>query len=224
MLGLNQFRLRDTLRATGTASMRFCAWLSVAFALNLAAQDAATLTNADYFWDVDRVTNHVPIAISSDETMGLGYPSAQQLNINLSGLSSGGHQLGFRVQNEAGVWSDVNWLPVQVCDATNVSAATGNVAVNDSGAWRSMRSISGMLRRDPAMEFRSVRRRTRRSRAGYPSALTNVVDLSSLTPGPHQLGFRTMDNQGRVSATSWLPVQVYDPTNITAATGNVERQ
>ena len=37
----------------------------------------------------------------------------------------------------------------------------------------------------------------------------------------HQLGVRTIDNQGRVSATNWLPVRVYDPASIGIGASNI---
>ena len=167
------------------------------------------------------LSNGIPIGVTPEETASSGYPSALTNNLDLSPLSPGLHQLGVRTVDNSGRVSATNWLPVQIYDFGVLPTPVPISAINDSSALLVYAEYFWDARPAPSNGIPVRVTADETFAAGYPSALTNMVDLSSLTPGPHQLGFRTMDNQGRVSTTSWLPVQVYDPTNVTAATGNV---
>ena len=180
-------------------------------ALPAAAQDPADLVAADYFWDVDQVTNHVAITLPADQSAGLGYPGLSALNVDLSTLPVGLHQLAVRVQNRAGVWSDASWLPVQVYDPTNITVPPVAPPIADTPAqlataeyfWDAAPAV-GLGTRLPVNpdETWSV---------GYPGSIKESIELSSLDVGLHQLGWRVTDQSGRVSATNWLSVSVFDP-------------
>ena len=200
--------------AVGRACLRLCAclaWLGVA---PLLAQDATSFVAAEYFWDNDLVTNHVAVAISSDQTVALGYPSGAQLNINLTTLPVGFHQLGLRFQDGTGAWTDVNWLPVRVYDPATSIAAPPTAPIDDSSAWVVYAeyfwdSAPGLSNGIPVSVAPGET-----FGLGYPGALATNLDLSGLPLGLHNLGFRTIDNLGRVSQTNWLPVQVFDPATV----------
>ena len=121
--------------AAGRVCLRLCACLACLGVAPLLAQDATSFVAAEYFWDHDLVTNHVAVAISSDQTVALGYPSGAQLNIDLTMLAAGFHQLGLRLQDGTGAWTDINWLPVQVYDPATSIVAPPITAIDDSSAW-----------------------------------------------------------------------------------------
>jgi hypothetical protein len=56
------------------------------------------------------------------------------LEADLSSLSNGLHQLGFRVQDNSNRWSDIAWLPVQVQDATTLIPNPASLPVTDAAS------------------------------------------------------------------------------------------
>ena len=181
---------------------------------NLPITDAANwLVYAEYFWDAaPALSNGVPVSVAAAETFAAGYPSALALNVDLSSLSNGLHQLGFRTVDASGRWSETNWLAVQVQDATTLVPNAASFPITDAANWLTAARYSWddfsnapvSLALPPGETFGT----------GFPAGLALSVDLSSLSPGLHQLGFQVQDANGRWSETNWLPVQVQDATTL----------
>ena len=181
-----------------------------------AIDDSGTwVTYAEYFWDsAPGMSNGIPVSVAPGETFGLGYPGALAINLDLSGLSLGLHNLGFRTIDNLGRVSETNWLPVQVVDPATLVTTPSIASINDSGTWVTYAeyfwdSAPGMSNGIPVSVAPGET-----FGLGYPGALATNLDLSGLPLGLHNLGFRTVDNLGRVSQTSSLPVQVVDPATL----------
>jgi hypothetical protein len=154
------------------------------------------------------------LAFTPSETFATGFPAGLALNVDLSTLPPGLHQLAFQVQDGRGRWSETNWLAVQVQDAATLIPNPANLPITDANNlltyaeyfWDFAPALSNGVPVNVAAAETFT--------AGYPNALPLNVDLSSLTTGLHHLGFRMVDARGRWSETNWLAVQVQDATTL----------
>ncbi len=199
--------------AADRACLRLCACLACLGVAPLLAQDVTSFVAAEYFWDNDLVTNHVAVAISSDQTVALGYPSGAQFNIDLTTLPAGFHQLGLRFRMY-GAWTERQLAAGEVFDPATLVNTPSITSIGDSGTWLGYAeyfwdSAPGLSNGTPVSVAPGET-----FGLGYPGALATNLDLSGLPLGLHNLGFRTIDNLGRVSQTNWLPVQVFDPATL----------
>ena len=155
--------------------------------------------------------NGTPVSVTAGETLGLGYPGLLTTNLDLSGLSVGSHYLGFRTIDRQGRVSEINWLPVQVYDPATSIVAPPITAIDDSSAW--LVYAEYFWDAVPALGNGTPVSMTAGETLGlgYPGLSATNLNLSGLSVGSHNLGFRTIDSLGRVSAPNWLPLEVFDP-------------
>lgn len=170
---------------------------------------AQTLAGAEYFWDTDPgAGSGVAVTAPAAESLVLGQDGVPALDVDVSGLSVGLHRLGYRVRDGAGRWSEVVWLPVEVFD---IASVVGAVSQWPSGsAPKSLAAAEYFWDTDPGpgsgvAVATSTTETLVLGQDGVPSL---NLDMTSLSAGLHQLGYRVRDVSGRWSEVTWVPVEI----------------
>src|SRR5262249_20825581 len=140
----------------------------------------------------------------------LGFPQAMPLIVDLSQLNAGLHFLGFRTRDAGGRWSDVALLPVQAKDAATLTPTPATLPVADTSNL--LFAAEFFWDADPGTgQGTNVAVNFEESvRLGFPTVSPLSADISQLTSGLHQFGFRTRDASTRWSDVMWFAVQVKD--------------
>ena len=98
--------------------------LLAALGLGLASagsSQAQSLTSAEYFWDVDPGTGAgTAVSGPTADAFILGQGGVATLDVNVSALTAGVHQLGFRAKDQSNRWSAVSWMPVDILDGATL--------------------------------------------------------------------------------------------------------
>ena len=72
------------------------------------------------------------------QSLPLGYPGTNSLNVDIATITAGVHQLGVRVKDTSASWSEVSWLPVELSGAPTIllngQVYSNNVVVTTNGA------------------------------------------------------------------------------------------
>ncbi|MCC2547766.1 T9SS type A sorting domain-containing protein [Hymenobacter sp. BT175] len=162
---------------------------------------AGNVTRIEYFLDADPGFGNainVPFTAATDV-------SGLAVTIDLTGVTPGFHQLGVRSRDAAGKWSLTSARTFYY--EPSATLAAGNIS-----------KVEYFLDADPGFGNATD---VPAAAATDVSGLAFAVNLSSLSPGFHQLGVRSRDAAGKWSLTSTRTFY-YEPS-ATLAAGNVTR-
>jgi hypothetical protein len=175
-------------------------------------QEQRQLVAAEYFWDNDPgVGQALALSVTPGETWVT--PGEDGPKVGVSALSPGLHQLGVRVKESSGRWSEVTWSRLQVEASTDLLAGVGTwPEVQDQ---RQLVAAEYFWDVDPGAGFGTGVPMAPGDTWVSPSDVDVVVD--ALSAGLHQFGFRVRENSGRWSPVTWTPVKVEESAELLAA-------
>ena len=136
-----------------------------------------------------------------------------RLSLAVSALSPGLHQLGVRVKEASGRWSEVTWSPLQVEASSDLLA--GVATWPEAQEQRQLVAAEYFWDVDPGAGFGTGVPMAPGETWVSPSDVDVVVD--ALSAGLHQFGFRVRENSGRWSPVTWTPVKVEESAEMLAA-------
>jgi gliding motility-associated-like protein len=168
-----------------------------------AVATASNIKKAEYFFDSDPGTGKaMPLSIS---------PGATQTNtfyLDISSLTSGFHQLSIRYQDNLGYWSLTANRTFYIVPAINTVNAT---AITKAEYFFDI---------DPGLGSATS--------VSIASGATQnnlfAIDISSLSAGFHQLGFRYKDNKGHWSLFANRTFYIVPPINVNPVTSIVKSE
>jgi hypothetical protein len=170
------------------------------------------LASAEYFWGADPgLGSGSTVAVPQTETL---IPSdLAPINVNVSQLAAGTHQLSFRVKDVSGRWSSSAVVPVQVEDPAALIATVTNWSIGDSNKLL----VAGeyFWDTDPGQGHGTgIAVSPGETWVADTNALV-TASIPALADGIHRLGSRVEDAGGRWSDPAWLPILMSDPPVIT---------
>ena len=191
MSAANSMRYREMWFFRSFVSGTLALWFAGSSAI------AAAVVSAEYYVDADPgAGNGVPLTLATGDSLAAAFIAAQ---ISLSGRTSGTHDVGVRVKDDQGVWSNAiikrfTLIPGDFQLAGNVNRA-GDAAQITTVATPKTVSAEYYVDADPGVG--SGVPLTLATGDSLAAAFTAAqVALNGRTPGTHDVGVRVKDDQG----------------------------
>lgn len=169
-------------------------FVAALMALGFAAT-AQTVVQAEYFIDSDN-------GVGNNNIINLVNPSADgnyNLNINLTGLSTGNHKLYIRTKDSDGYWTQTTRRNIEIISSNTIKRVTGGeYFFDDDPGFNAANPVTVSPQDSVIIEN-----------------FTAVV--SSLPVGYHKLYIRLKDNDGNWSLTTRRNVEIINNSSYTIA-------